>query len=35
MNAIEFVLGDEFAYFFIAAFIGFIIGEIYGRTMRK
>lgn len=35
MNVIEFVLSDEFAYSFIAAFIGFIIGGIYERTMRK
>ena len=35
MNMIEFVLSDKFAYLFIAAWVGFVFGQIYERTMRK
>lgn len=35
MNVIEFILSDKFAYIYIAAFIGFIIGEIYERGRKK
>ena len=39
MNVIEFILSEEFAYLYIAAWFGFIFGLIFGRiyerTMRK
>ena len=35
MNVIEFILSDQFAYLFIAAWVGFIFGQIYERARRK